>query len=55
VVDLETMNKCLTSKWLWKLETIAGVWQSLVGKSISNGVLFLSVLGNPHGLISGGG
>jgi hypothetical protein len=30
VTDLVTLNKCLLSKWLWKLENSDGLWQTVV-------------------------
>ena len=30
VLDLETMNKSLLCKWLWKLENTEGTWQELL-------------------------
>lgn len=33
VLDLETMNKSLICKWLWKLEISEGIWQQILYKN----------------------
>jgi hypothetical protein len=30
VTDIVNLNKCLLTKWLWKLENSDGLWQTVV-------------------------
>jgi hypothetical protein len=46
VLDLTTMNKSLLCKWLWKLETTQGTWQTMLSrKYLANQVLAQAKMG----------
>jgi hypothetical protein len=46
VLDLTTMNKSLMCKWLWKLETTQGTWQTMLSrKYLANQVLDQAKMG----------
>ena len=53
VMDLEVMNKCLLSKWLWKLETSDGMWQELLRNKYIKNKSYLCASSNQGSLTFG--
>ena len=43
VLDLNSMNKCLLSKWIWKIENLDGLWQKILKEKYIKGKPLISI------------
>jgi len=43
VLDLNSMNKCLLSKWIWKIENSDGLWQKILKEKYIKGKPLISI------------
>ena len=44
MIDPDIMNKCLLSKWLWRLENSCGIWQDIIKKKYLKGARVISAM-----------